>query len=154
MTTTTDIAPVEKTVTVPATPERAFALFTDGMNDWWPGHRHSVSAGEGTTPRELVFETRPGGAIYEVKADGTRCDWGVVEVWEPGQRVEMTWHPGETNARATRVAVSFDAVDDGCRVRLTHSGWKALVDGAGARRDSYDSGWKKVLEDFRAALTS
>ena len=36
------IAAVRKSVTVPATPDRAFALFTAGFGDWWPLATHSV----------------------------------------------------------------------------------------------------------------
>src|SRR5215475_13913820 len=31
-------APVRCAVTVPLSPDRAFALFTDGYHTWWPGH--------------------------------------------------------------------------------------------------------------------
>lgn len=149
---TTTIAPVTHSVTVAATPETAFETFTAGMDRWWPGHRHSVSAGKGETPKELVFEPKLGGAIYEIMPDGTRCDWGVVELWEPGRRFAMSWHPGEGPEVHTRVEVSFRGVEDGCEVTLVHSGWEALGEGASARRDSYDSGWIKVLEDFRGAV--
>ena len=152
MTTTTHIAPVEKTVTVNATPERAFALWTSGMAEWWPGHRHSVSAGQGAVPKSLVFEAREGGMVYEILPDGTRADWGVIEVWEPGRRFEMTWHPGEGPEVATRVEVAFAAVDGGCRVTLIHSGWEVLGEGASGRRGGYDGGWVRVLEDFDAAI--
>ena len=154
MTTTTNIAPVEKTVTVAATPDRAFDLFTTGMNSWWPGHRHSVSAGQGATPQKMVFEAEDGGAIYEILPDGSRADWGVVTVWEPGRRFAMTWHPGESGAVTTKVEVRFAAVDEGCRVTLVHSGWDALGEAGAARRGGYDGGWIKVLDDFRTALAA
>lgn len=152
MTTDNTVPSIEKTVTVPATAARAFDLFTRGMNDWWPGHRHSVSAGKGEMPKEIVFEPREGGSIFEIMPDGTRSDWGIVTNWEPGKRFEMTWHPGESGQVTTRVSVRFEDVEEGCRVTLVHSGWQALGEGAMARRDGYDGGWIKVLEDFRAAL--
>lgn len=152
--TTTQIAPVTKDVTVAATPKAAFDLFTARMNDWWPGHRHSVSAGQGDRPKEMVFEAREGGAIYEIMPDGTRSDWGVVELWEPGRKFAMTWHPGESDEVVTRVAVSFEETDEGCRVTLVHSGWDALGEAGMRRRDGYDGGWIKVLEDFRLAFAA
>ena len=32
------VAPVRYAVTVPLPADRAFALFTNGFNSWWPGH--------------------------------------------------------------------------------------------------------------------
>lgn len=153
MATKTRIAPVEKTVIVASTPGRAFERFTAGMDTWWPGHRHSVSAGQGLTPQKLVFEAREGGAVFEITPDGTRVDWGVVTAWEPGRRFEMTWHPGESGEVTTLVEVRFDEVDEGCRVTLVHSGWDALGEAGMSRRGGYDGGWVGVLEDFRAALS-
>lgn len=153
-TDTTSIAPVEKTLTVPATPQQAFALFTGRMADWWPGDRHSVSAmAEGARPEKLVFEASPGGAVFEITPDGTRHDWGVIDLWEPPGRFAMTWHPGQPEADATRVEIGFEAVPEGCRVTLVHSGWDRLGEAARARRDGYDSGWDGVLADFKAACT-
>ena len=40
-TATGAFTPVRCAVTVPLTPERAFALFTDGYYSWWP-HGHQL----------------------------------------------------------------------------------------------------------------
>ena len=39
------IDPIEKTLVVPLTPDRAFDLFTNRMASWWPLDKHSLSAG-------------------------------------------------------------------------------------------------------------
>lgn len=47
-------APVVRTVTVRATPERAFGIFTSGMTRWWPD-THSVRTTEAAIA-EVVLE--------------------------------------------------------------------------------------------------
>ncbi len=50
-------APVRKTLTVRATPERAFAVFAAGMGQWWP-KSHSL----GKSPlHDVRIEPRAGG---------------------------------------------------------------------------------------------
>ena len=41
---TTALAPVEKSVWVPLTPDRAFDLYTRQLDTWWPVATHSLSA--------------------------------------------------------------------------------------------------------------
>lgn len=137
--------PVVKIVTVSATPEHAFEVFTANIARWWPGQPHSVSARDGKAPRDIIFEARPGGAIYEIAHDGARHDWGKIREWAPGHSFTMTWHPGSDAAMATHLSLEFAADSDGCRVTLTHSGWEALADRAEDIRDQYFTGWDYVL---------
>lgn len=146
--TETTIAPVVRTVDVKASPAAAFDHFTARMADWWPGEKNSVSAGQGATPKQLVFEAREGGAVYEILPDGSRTDWGVVTLWQPGAAYEMTWHPGHPPENATHLRVEFTAEGAGCRVRLTHSGWEALGEKGAAMREGYNGGWVGVLDRF------
>lgn len=67
------IAAVRKSVTVPATPDRAFALFTAGFGDWWPLATHSVGTDKAAA---VAFGTGVGGIIVETLADGTTSAWG------------------------------------------------------------------------------
>ena len=138
--------PIVKTIEVNGSPARAFARFTEGMASWWPGRQHSVSGMKGTEPKEIVFEAKPGGAVYEITPEGERCDWGRVTEWEPGERFAMTWHPGNSPELATKLELAFsDAPGGRCRVTLIHSGWEVLGDLAEDRRASYDGGWAYVF---------
>jgi len=71
--------PVRKSITVAASPERAFAVFTDDMDSWWPREHH---IGKAPMQRVLV-EGQVGGRCYTEQVDGTECDWG--PCW-PGSR--------------------------------------------------------------------
>src|SRR5206468_938390 len=82
MTTTTMDSlevPVRKSITVKASPERAFAVFTEQIDTWWPRSHHI-----GKSPmKKILIEGHPGGRCYTEQVDGTDCPWGQVLVWEP-----------------------------------------------------------------------
>ena len=140
--------PVIKTIDVPCSPARAFDVFVRNTARWWPLDRHSVSAGQGQTARDITIEPRVGGAIYETTHDGARSDWGA-----EGSHFAMTWHPGNPVAQATRLDIRFTELSaDRTRVELTHSGWEVLGDDAETRRDGYNNGWNGVLDAYQAAI--
>ena len=80
-------APVRCAVTVPLSPDRAFALFTEGYNSWWP-HQHHLGTAE---LAEAVLEPRIGGRYYERCVDGSECDWGKVLACDPPHRIVFSW---------------------------------------------------------------
>ena len=141
----TSVEPVRKSVTVPATPQRAFELFTAHIQEWWPLRTHSVGTQHAVG---VAFGEGVGGAIVETMADGSTSVWGTITDWEPPRRVAFTWHAGTPEAEATRVEVTFTQDGPGSTVvRLVHSGWEGRPDGATAR-EGYDSGWEPVIGSF------
>lgn len=147
----TSVEPVRKTVTVPAAPQRAFELFTAHIQEWWPLRTHSVG---GEQAAGLAFGDGPGAAITETLADGSTSVWGTITGWEPPHRVAFTWHPGNPEAEATRVEVTFTQEGPGSTVvRLVHSGWERRADRASAR-EGYDSGWEPVIGHFAEAAAA
>jgi uncharacterized protein YndB with AHSA1/START domain len=100
MTTNSSVPPVRKTVTVRATPARAFAIFTDDMDSWWPRSHHI-----GKSPlEETLIEGRKGGRCYSRHEDGTECDWGSILVWEPPRRLVLAWQVSATLASFAEAA--------------------------------------------------
>ena len=141
----TSVEPVRKSVTVPATPQRAFELFTAHIQEWWPLATHSVG---GEQAVGVFFGEGVGAEIVETLADGTTSVWGTVTHWDPPHRVAFTWHPGRTEAEATLVELTFTEHGPGSTVaRVVHSGWERRADGASAR-EGYDSGWEPVIGCF------
>jgi uncharacterized protein YndB with AHSA1/START domain len=151
MEATMDLA-IRRTVTVSASVERAFDVFTRGIETWWPLETHSISAARGGgTPQELHLELREGGRFYE-RTDGEEHSWGSVLAYEPPSRIVLEWHVNPENP-ATEIEVTFTAVGAGTRVDLVHSGWERFDDPEGETRANYGSenGWEKVLAGYAEA---
>ena len=102
--------------------------------------------------REVVWEERVGGEVYEVSTDGARAHWADVLVWEPPHRLAIAWKVNPEAAGATDIELTFTAEGGGTRVDLVHSGWERLGDAAAETRGSYDGGWVVVLGRYEARL--
>lgn len=135
------IEAVRKTVTVDCAVEEAFRVFTADAQSWWPVDSHSISA----DVREIVFEEREGGEVYEISTGGEKGHWATVLEWEPPNRLVLAWNILERDPVATELEVRFVPQGRATRVELEHRGWDALAEGAAEKRDSYDTGWEHVL---------
>ena len=137
-------APIVKTIEIEAPSELVFEMFVTRFGDWWP--RAKFSRTRGATPRAVILEARPRGAIYELSDTGERLEWGIVTDIDPGRSIVMAWHLGRPVE--TVVEVVFESLgQDRTRVRLEHRGWEKL-DAAGAtvERQGYDQGWSQILD--------
>lgn len=83
---TTDL-PVHKQITVQASPERAFRVFTEEFDSWWPRSHHIGKA----PMKRAIVQSAAGGRCYTEQTDGTECDWGTVLVWDPPRRLVIAW---------------------------------------------------------------
>jgi uncharacterized protein YndB with AHSA1/START domain len=145
-------APVRKTLTLRASPETAFRVFTDGIDRWWPRTHHIGKSDMVKT----VMEPRAGGRWYEIGTDGVECQWGDVLEWEPPRRLLLAWrlNPqwGYDPNLLTEVEVIFTSIGDGeTRVDFEHRGFEsmgAMGDEARARVDS-PNGWGALLGMFK-----
>jgi uncharacterized protein YndB with AHSA1/START domain len=134
MTTPTSVA-VE--IRVEAAPDRAFALFTDHIGDWWPIATNSVYDGT------VAFE---GDELVERSGDRVAV-WAEITRWDPPSALGLDWHAGHDRSNATDVLVVFTPDGDGTLVRLTHTGWERLLDGEQKSKE-YSRGWPLVLDRF------
>jgi len=140
---TPGIEPVRKSIIVAVTPERAFTVFTQRADAWWPLEGKSMFK---ERARTLTYEPRVGGEVYETSVDGERGVWGRILAWSPPDSFRMTWHPGRDESTAQELEVRFVAVAGGTRVELEHRGWEKLLDQGPASRADYDGGWIAVLD--------
>jgi uncharacterized protein YndB with AHSA1/START domain len=146
-------APVRKSIIVKATIDKAFRVFTEGFDSWWPRTHHI-----GKSPmKRALLEGRPGGRCYTEQADGTECDWGSVLVWEPPKRLVIAWqitHEWGYDpdlSKASEVEVRFTPESDATtRVDLEHRYFERHGVGGVAIRTSVDSpnGWTGILRLF------
>jgi uncharacterized protein YndB with AHSA1/START domain len=149
-------APVRKTINVSASVQRAFQVFTEAFDTWWP---RSHSIGESGLAQAII-ETRAGGRCYQKSVDGSECDWGRILVWEPPHRVVLAWHLNAEwqydpdAAKASEVEVRFTPEPDGStRVDLEHRYFERHGAGASTVRSGVDSpeGWGALLRLYADA---
>ena len=150
MSRTIEIAPVRKSVVVDASPSQAFAVFTAGIDRWWP-----KSHGIGATPiRESVIEPFVGGRWYTRHEDGSDIVIGHVRVWQPAERLVVSWEvsadwkPDPRPAFTSEVEVRFAAdAGGGTRVELEHRNFERLGAASGEKmRKGVDGGWPHLLD--------
>jgi uncharacterized protein YndB with AHSA1/START domain len=143
MSTTESLAAITKTVTVDASVETAFEIFTRQISSWWPRGSHSLfEEREG-----IVFEERVGGRVYEQSAaGGEEGEWADVLAWEPPDRFVLRWRVNPKRG-PTEVEVRFTPENGATRVDLEHRGWD---DAEG--RANYDTGWDFILGRYVAAF--
>ena len=149
MTELATTAPITKTVTVGCDVETAFRVFTDEIGTWWPTETHSVHQRE---LRELVFEGREGGELYEVARSGEKAHWARVTAWEPPKRLVLAWHVNPERGAPTEIEVRFEPTGAGTTVELVHRHWERLGAEGHDAREAYRSGWDPVLERFVEAI--
>ncbi len=151
------LEPVRKKVLVNASQERAFQVFTQEIDTWWPRQHHI-----GKSPlKKAVLEAKPNGRWYATHEDGSESDTGKVLVWEPPRRIILAW---QINASwqfdptfVTEVEVTF--VPDGSNktwVELEHRNLDRFGETAKSLRDSIDSpgGWTGILDEFAKAAAA
>ncbi len=150
--------PVRQSTVVRSDRAHTFDVFVATIGAWWPVVPFSAG---GERVRDVTFEQRLGGRVYETWDDGTTADWGTVLAWEPPHRFAMTWHvPGAV----TEVELTFTALGPALtRVAVEHRGWEALSDAqlsaacalpGGYTGGAFDRGWAAILGRFAAALTA
>jgi uncharacterized protein YndB with AHSA1/START domain len=144
---------VHRTIDVAVPVERAWAVFTGEMGEWWPLATHSISAEGDVVPDGLVVEGRVGGEIYETIGDDRRL-WGTIAEWEPPRVLGVDWTVG--GDVTTRWTATFSAIPTGTRVALDHVGFGAHGEREATVRDGYGSegGWTLVLDAFERCADS
>ena len=143
---------VERSLTVDVSPDWAFRFFTEKIGDWWPLEDYSIFAGDGHgRPDEVVFESEIGGRVYERRGDDVAV-WGVVNVWDPPNRVAFSWQTNPEWPGETEVEMTFTPQNGGTRVVLRHTGWEHLGERAEAAHASYAGGWREVLQHYEEAV--
>ena len=79
--------PVVKEIVVAASQRRAFEVFTDRIDAWWPRTHHI-----GKSPlARAVLEPRAGGRWFSLCEDGSECDIGKVLDFDPPRRLLLAW---------------------------------------------------------------
>jgi uncharacterized protein YndB with AHSA1/START domain len=157
MTTHTDeTSLVRATIDVSVPPDRAFEVFTTGIDSWWT-RAHHVQTGE---LKEMGVDPFVGGRMWEENDAGEVCTWGSVLTWSPPLVFAFSWLIGPDwavpgpDAPGSRVTVTFTPTATGTSVTLIHDqldahgpGWESVREGVGS-----DAGWPAGLRQFASAV--
>jgi uncharacterized protein YndB with AHSA1/START domain len=147
--------PVRQSVVVRSDRQHTFDTFVRTIGIWWPVT--PFSAGQDRV-RDVTFERRQGGRVYETWLDGTETDWGQVLAWEPPERFVMSWN---MTSAVTEVELTFASLGPLLtRVAVEHRGWEQLTAGqlgqdcalpGGYLGGAYREGWATILGCLAAA---
>ena len=150
---------VRHSIVVKAPQDRAFTVFTQRMQSWWPMESHRIG---GKPITDLVTEPRAGGRWYEIGEDGSEQNWGRVLGWERPDRILLAW---QLNADwtydpdfETTVEVRFTEDDGHVVVDFEHRDLERFGDRAAQVRGDYESGmeggWSELLARYQRRMES
>lgn len=148
---------VRSRLRVPATPVRAFGVFTEALGDWWV--KEYTWAGPEALA-EIGMEPRQGGMAYEIGPHGFRTDWGRVLDWQPGRRLVFTWQIGPDRApvpdpeKASEVEVLFSAENGHTLVEVEHRSFDRHGESAEGYRHALTAGWHELLSRYADTVTA
>ena len=144
---------LRKTITVAASQQRAFEVFTAQLGSWWPKEFHIGEA----DMADFILEPKVGGRWYELGVNGKECDTGRVTAFDPPDRFMLAWHLDGSwqydpdPAHASEVEVRFIAEGPTrTRVELEHRGFERHGAGASAVQGAVSGpqGWDYCLDLF------
>jgi uncharacterized protein YndB with AHSA1/START domain len=151
-------AVVRKNVRVQASIARAFSVFVEQMETWWPAHHHI-----GAQPFQcIVVEPRAGGRWYEQDTQRVQCQWGTVLAWDPPHKVSLSWHLGPDwkfnpdLSFASEIEIRFTSDGSFTLVELEHRGLERNGEGFEQLRAMLDSpdAWTATLAAFANAIAN
>ena len=143
---------IRSEVIVEAPPDRAFRVFTEKMDTWWPATHHIGKA----DLKSIVLERRANGRWAEIGTDGSECQWGKVLVWDPPKRIVLGWQLTAEwqfdETFLTEVEVSFTPMGASqTRVALEHRNLERFGAMEEQIAKSVDGGWAQILQGYAEA---
>lgn len=145
---------IVKEIVVETSQERAFRVFTDGIDRWWPRSHHI-----GASPlKRFLIEPKAGGRWYSICEDGSEQGVGQVLAWEPPARLVLAWQITADwkydPSFSTEVEVTFVAEDARrTRVHLEHRQLERYGERTADMVKQFDNGgWASLLELYGTSI--
>lgn len=145
---TINLTSIKKELTVEATQQTAFEVFTNKMDLWWP-RSHHIGTSDMT---EVVVEPYVNGRWYTKHTDGSEANVGYVLTYQPYDLFVLAWQiNGDFKCNPdliTEVVVEF--IPEGpntTRVKFEHKDLQKL--GNGKTVESMDQGWGTMMELYK-----
>lgn len=151
---TKELLVVSRKVAVP--PERAFAIFVDEFDRWWP---REYTWGKDKLA-EIGIEAKSGGACFERTTDDNRAVWGTVLSIQRPSHIVLAWQikadrtPTEDERTASRVDVRFASADgENTDVVVVHRDFPRHGDNWEAYKNKMAAadGWPYLIECYARA---
>jgi Activator of Hsp90 ATPase homolog 1-like protein len=148
-------------IRVPATPARAFEVFTREIGVWW--QPNGLFRFTHRSPGRLKFEPGSDGRLVEILPNGELFEVGNVTSWEPGVRLGFNWRQESfAPEQLTHVMVRFEPVGDETRVTVEHYGWDTIPPEHVARHHFPDAiflrrhaeWWQALLSSYNSCISS
>lgn len=139
---------IQRSVRLACSPEKAFALFTERISDWWPKERRHTK-----DPNSQLF-LAPTGRFWERASDGHEVELGAVLAWEPPKRLLLDFYVGTSQEKPTQAEILFIPDEDGTRVLITHQPTPRSQDLWSQRAPLFTRSWQSVLQALLDASTS
>lgn len=141
---------IKKDLTVDASQETAFRVFCQKMDLWWPRSHHS-----GNSPMvKMVLEPWEKGRWYSTHEDGTRCDIGYVQRFEPNARLVLVWQLNTEFQfdpdQQAEIEVNFTSQGAQTTVSLEHRNIETLGKAVGG----IDQGWGLIIDLYKVFAKS
>ncbi len=148
--------PLVKTIEVPCDQKKAFTVFLNEMDSWWPLDKFTTSMMAGAPAKAINVDAREGGKIIEIGSDDTETLWGTIKTYDPYGYVSMDFHiptPDYEVGKFSLVEVRFTVIgDQQTKVELTQSNWEVFGDMAEGIHGGYGHGWVMIFEQaYKAA---
>lgn len=139
---------IKKELIVETSQAKAFTVFTEKMDLWWPRTHHI-----GKSPMiELVLEPALNGRWYSRHEDGSEANVGYILKWQPYALIVLAWQiNGDFQFDPdliTEVEIHF--IPEGpqkTRVKFEHRNLDKL--GGGKAIESMDEGWGQILDLYK-----
>jgi uncharacterized protein YndB with AHSA1/START domain len=146
---------IRKQVVVEAPAERAFRVFAEHMETWWPKEHHIGTS----SLKACIIEPHVDGRWYEVGEDGSECEWGKVLTWNPPRRLVLAWQLNAEfkydPALVTEVEVTFTVLGPKrTQVDFEHRDLERLGPTADRAAKDMDRGWGQILESYAGTASA
>lgn len=133
--------------------DKAFELFTNGFETWWPREYSRFQAGM----KSICIEPKVGGRCTEVDPEGFQLDWGRVLEQRPPEQLTFTWQIGSDRfpqlnpEHSSKIDIVFKAISDSVtEILFEHRDIHRHDEGAQAYRDTlnFEYGWPFIWNKY------
>lgn len=151
------VEPIQLSMDVPVSVNRAYGFFTEQMHTWWP----KEYTWSGDVLETIAIQPETGGRCFERGPHNFELDWGRVLVWEPPHRLVFTWQispervPQPDPDKASQIELRFSVGEKNeTHLEFKHRDIANHGEGSAAYRDALAApqGWSYILDRYAAAL--